>query len=114
MRTFNKIAAQGDIMIVKVSELPDQDKLVEVAPEGDAIIVTHSETGHHHVMERDNVTMFECKDNELECFLQVHRHATLQHLRSYDTHEAIIFEPGVYKVHRQREYTPEGYRRVAD
>jgi hypothetical protein len=114
MKTFNKIAAQGDIMIIKVAELPNKDTLQEVSSKGSNIIVTHSETGHHHVMEREKVTMFECKDNELECFLEVHRKAELKHLRPHDTHESILFEPGVYKIRRQREYTPEGYRRVQD
>jgi hypothetical protein len=28
--------------------------------------------------------------------------------------ESIMFEPGVYEVRRQREYVPEGFRRVED
>lgn len=114
MRKFNRIAAQGDIMILKIDALPKDVELVEHVPEGQHLIVTHSETGHHHVMEREKVTMFENKNNELEVFLQVHRDATLDHLRPHDTHESIAFGPGTYKVIRQREYTPEGYRRVAD
>ena len=112
MKKFNRIAAQGDIMILKVAELPTN--VDEVESEGNHVIVTHSETGHHHVMEREAVTLFECKDNELEGFLVVHREAELKHLRPHDTHESIMFDPGVYKIRRQREYTPEGFRRVAD
>lgn len=114
MRRFNRIAAQGDIMIIKIAELPTDADLTEVQPEGQNLIVTHSETGHHHVMEREAATMFECKDKELEAFLVVHREAELKHLRPHDTHESIMFGPGTYKIRRQREYTPEGYRRVAD
>ena len=40
--------------------------------------------------------------------------AQLEHLREFDKHEPILFEPGVYHVRRQREYTPEGFRRVED
>jgi hypothetical protein len=58
--------------------------------------------------------MFECKDDALEAFLVVHRDAELKHLRPYDTHDSIKLTPGNYKVRRAREYTPEGYRRVAD
>lgn len=112
MKTFKTICAQGDILIRKIDALPDG--LQKHEPNGASIIVTHSETGHHHVMEADRVEMFVCKDNALECFLVVHRQATLEHLRPHDTHEAIQFEPGIYHVRRQREYSPEGWRRVAD
>ena len=114
MKRFNVSAAQGDILIIKIDEIPSYANLVEVKPEGENVIVTHSETGHHHVMDRKRVTMFENKNKELECFLVVHREATLDHLRSHDTHESILFSPGKYKIIRQREYTPEGYRRVSD
>jgi len=114
MRTFNKIAAQGDVMFIRVDKLPENRELVEAKTEGASLIVTHSETGHHHVMEASKVNMFECKDDELQSFLVVHNDAELRHLRDFDTHESILFTKGVYNVRRQREHTPEGFRRVAD
>ena len=115
MKTFNRIAAQGDVMIIKVDEIPANREMTEVPAEGDHVIITHSETGHHHVMERDAATLMQCKDNELECFLTVHRDATeLRHLRDHDTHEPISFKKGTYKVIRQREYTAEGFRKAQD
>ena len=53
-------------------------------------------------------------DNPLVSWLQVNRSTALDHLRPHDTHESIMFEPGIYEVRRQREYTPEGFRRVED
>ena len=38
----------------------------------------------------------------------------LEHLRSTDTHETLRLEPGIWEVRRQREYSPEGWRRAAD
>jgi len=38
----------------------------------------------------------------------------IEHHRLFDTHEAMEIKPGIYEIHRQREYTPEGYRRAAD
>lgn len=38
----------------------------------------------------------------------------IEQKRPYDTHAPIMFEPGIYEVRRQREYTPEGFRRVED
>ena len=32
----------------------------------------------------------------------------------FDTHEPIMLDDGIYRLRRQREYTPEGYRRVED
>ncbi len=113
MRTFRTHCAQGDIHITRVKTLPKG--VEEVPPSGDQVIVTHSETGHHHVMERKTTTMYRLPEEIYECFLVVDEPgATLEHLRPHDTHEAIRFEPGTYRVRRQREYTPEGFRRVED
>jgi hypothetical protein len=112
MRTFTNICAQGDIYIRRIESLPAN--AVAVAPENGKVIVTHSETGHHHVMEAENVTMFKLPDSIMDCLLVVKEPTTLEHLRHHDTHEPILFERGTYHVRRQREYTPEGFRRVED
>lgn len=113
MKTFTRICAQGDVLIRRVGAIPNVP-VNSVAPENGHLIITHSETGHHHVMEGDRVEMVTLADDALRSFLTVHETATLTHLRDHDTHEAIQFYPGVYEVRRQREYTPEGYRRAQD
>ena len=40
--------------------------------------------------------------------------ALLTHLRTFDTHETIGIPVGKFEIRRQREYTPEGWRRVED
>jgi hypothetical protein len=113
MKTFKNTCAQGDIYIRKIDALPKG--VVAVPRENGNLIVTHSETGHHHVMEAPEVTMHRLPDSIMDCFLVVGSGgAVLEHLRPHDTHETIRFEPGVYHVRRQREYTPEGWRRVED
>lgn len=112
MKTFEKVCAQGDILITRIDGLPAN--AVAVAPEGDKVIVTHSETGHHHVMDAGAVTMHRLPDSIMDCLLVVSEPTLLEHLRAHDTHEPILFAPGVYHVRRQREYTPEGFRRVED
>lgn len=113
MKKFNTVCAQGDIIARKVAALPAD--LVRIAPEGGKLIVAHSETGHHHVMDGGVVEMFRPKENfDWDAWLVVTEPTTLDHLREFDTHESILFEPGVYHVRRQREYTPEGLRRVED
>lgn len=117
MKTFNKVCAQGDVLIRRVKAIPLG--VVAVPPVDGAVIVTHSETGHHHVMvlDRDDdpaVEMFSSTDNPLLAWIKVNRPTSLDHKRPHDTHESILFEPGIYEVRRQREYTPEGWRQVAD
>lgn len=112
MRTFTNYCAQGDVYISRIDALPKGAE--KVAPENGRVIVTHSESGHHHVMDAGAVTMYRLPDSIMDCLLVVERPAELRHLREHDTHEPILFEPGVYHVRRQREYTPEGFRRVED
>jgi len=112
MKTFKNVCAQGDIYIRRVDSIPTNAVLVK--SENGQCIVTHSETGHHHVMEAADVKMYTLPNSILDCFLDVMNPTKLEHLRSYDTHEPILFEKGTYHVRRQREHSPEGWRRVAD
>ena len=112
MKTFNKVCAQGDIYITRIKALPAG--VVPVPAEDGRVIVTHSETGHHHVMLAERTKAFKLPDSIMDIFLTVEKGDTLQHLRPHDTHEAIKFGPGIYHVRRQREYVPEGFRRVED
>lgn len=120
MRTFTTSAAQGDVHFTRRAALPAN--LTPINPTNGRIVVTHSETGHDHVMVLDRLTadappavvMYQDTDNPLVAWLEVNRPTALEHLRPHDTHEPILFAPGVYEVRRQREYTPEGFRRVED
>lgn len=112
MRTFKNTCAQGDIYIRRVEEIPAEAELV--SPEQGRVVVTHSETGHDHVMESAAAEMFRIPGDVWKAYLKVYEKTPLRHLRTYDTHEPIMFEPGNYIVHRQREYTPEGLRQVQD
>ena len=116
MRTFKNMAAQGDFLIIRVSEIPDN--VEPMAPENGVFVVAHSETGHNHVMDRTHVEAFKTpgsKDVDLyEMFLNVKEPTEINHLRSFDTHETLLVPPGQYKIRRQREYTAEGFRKAAD
>ena len=112
MRTFKTVCAQGDIYIRKIDKLPAG--VIPVAAENGHVIVAHSETGHNHVMLAERTKMYRLPDSIMDIFLAVEEGDTLEHLRPHDTHEAIAFGPGIYHVRRQREYVPEGFRRVED
>lgn len=117
MKTFEKCAAQGDVLFVKVDALPNG--LTEQKPnECGEIVITHSETGHDHVMVLDRapepaVQMFN-GDNPLLSWIKVNRPTSLDHKRDHHTHESILFQPGMYEVRRQQEQRPEGWKQVQD
>lgn len=112
MKTFTNMAAQGDFVILRIKALPKDAVAVEATT---PIIVAHSETGHNHVMERTHVTEYQLKQPDIyTMFLQVDEPTEIVHHRSFDTHEPLLVPPGLYKIARQREHTPEGWRRSAD
>lgn len=118
MKTFKKMAAQGDFVIFRVKSIPSN--ATEIAPEKNKIVVAHSETGHDHVMLADRVTAYVVPQtgtedrNLFEMFLKVEAPTPIEHLRSYHTHEPILVEPGLYTIRRQREYVAEGFRKAQD
>lgn len=113
MKTFDIFAAQGDFFITRIDRLPDG--LEEVSPEHGEHVIAHSETGHHHVMGALHVRMFRDPSNAFVSYLDVETPSPITHKRAHDTHEPIIPKTGgVYRINRQREYTPEGWRRAAD
>src|SRR6185312_11928771 len=108
MKTFEKIAAQGDMMLIRIEKLPADVQPVKA--DNGRFTLAHSETGHDHVvMERTGVRFFKAMD-ELKAmlagkpaaFLVVEGDdAELTHLRGFDTHETIVIPAGTYEVRRQ-------------
>lgn len=117
MKTFKNQAAQGDLLIRRIDNLPEGCK--QITSEKGFFVVAHSESGHNHVIEhKPNVSLY-TTDDPMISYLQVIEandatEAIIEHLRSFDTHESILINPGIYEIRRQREYTPKGWRRVED
>lgn len=113
MKTFETHAAQGDIFIRRVAAIPKNAKPAK--PDGGKWIIAHSETGHHHVIDRPKAEVYEAVDDHFVAWIRMLKDGELRHERSFDTHESLKLEAGaIYEVRRQREYTPEGFRRAAD
>jgi len=114
MNTFKNQAAQGDILIRRIDGVP-AGAIKQEASEG-VYVVAHSETGHHHVVDAEGVEYYQDAQNELVAYLVVQSAISkaIRHMRSYHTHAPITVSPGTYEIRRQREYTPAGWRRVAD
>lgn len=108
-RSSKGFVFQGDIALTRVEALPEDAK-----PQKGSV-VAHSETQHHHVAERARV--FTVPDGETLYLKALGKSVDVVHKRDYDTHETLRLEtePGdVFKIRRQREYTPAGWRRVED
>ena len=113
MKTIKNIAAQGDVFIRRIKELPNG--LVEAKSTDGKYVVGHSETGHFHIVKERSAQHLIDKTNEFISYLKVDNDgAVLEHESSFDTHEAINLPAGVYKITNQREYTPEGFRKAQD
>jgi len=119
MKEIKKSGAQGDVIFRRVKALPNG--VVEKKIEGE-IIVAHSETGHHHVAESPGEVAFFSTKDPLVSYLRVKgEYADIVHHRPWDTHETLrLLSDGtgegetIWEIGRQREWTPEGYRIVAD
>ena len=120
MKTATNRIAQGDVLFRRVPAIPAEAKAVK---RRGPIVVAHSETGHNHVIEDLSVEQFDVPGNPLVCYLQLTDGCQdvggvdVKHLRTWDTHEAVRLlgnSGDIWEVRRQREWSPEGWRRVAD
>jgi len=106
--------AQGDILIIPISTIPASAKPADIIDGG--YIVAHSETGHHHVIDRARAEVFEAADDAFVAYVRtLGDGADITHKRDFHTHETIALEPNkLYEIRRQREYVAEGFRKVQD
>lgn len=110
---------QGDVLIELINEIPA--KAVQ-QKKSRRIILAHGEvTGHHHVLEtRDPADWW--KEGEIpvtnekpstlagELFVSLPHGGAVKH----QEHSKIELPKGNYRITRQREYSPERIRNVAD
>lgn len=110
---------QGDIFLKQVNYLPNLEKEPICSAENNdlnkelgshEIVLAYGEvTGHKHAIKDKNASLFrEQQGNKI--FLLVRKEVELNH----EEHSTIILPIGNYEVVRQREYTPNEIRRVAD
>lgn len=112
MKEFKNCAAQGDMMLRRIDKLPENVTKVE----GNEYVLAHSETGHNHVVKaQPGVTFYSNDNNPMVAYLVVdNTECFVEHQRGFDTHETIKIGGGVFEIRRQREYTPEGWRKAQD
>lgn len=106
--------AQGDILIIPIAAIPAGAKPAQA--DGGIYVVAHSETGHHHVIEKSRAEVFEAADDAFIAYVRtLGSGAEIIHKRDFHTHETIGLAPNQsYEIRRQREWIPEGFRRAQD
>lgn len=109
--SFKICAAQGEITIVRIGDVPNQPKPPAGKPlplERGRLIIGHSETQHDHVLAHDrgaSVTVLDSAPEGMRILRAILREPnSLQHLRAYDTHETIELPAGEYEFRIAREF----------
>lgn len=93
---------QGDLLIQRVN---NAGRSQYAQPIADGIIERGEATGHAHRLE-----LGEAWNDRGNTFITSTGAAQLVH----EEHDTIVLPEGSYRVLRQREFTPEGERRVHD
>src|SRR5215472_15454203 len=97
----NRMYRQGDLLFTAIDQFPEGLTL-----QPDTVIVRGEATGHAHRLQEGQVL----QDAHGRLFLEVPTATQVVH----QEHHPIHLEPGLYRVIRQREYTPEAIRTVMD
>lgn len=111
---MSKPIRQGDVVLYKIDDMKPEEIQGKTVPHGGQIILAHGEvTGHAHrinVKDHKSNILWELNDNKDMKILQLSKPATLTH----EEHHNIQLPPGTYRVFQKKEYTPTGWRTVAD
>jgi hypothetical protein len=101
---------QGDVLIVPIGKLPAGLKPVE-REHGRLVLAYGEVTGHAHAIRDKRAALF--RDPELAAvFMHVSGDGPVA--LDHQEHDTIHIPPGDYQIIRQREYTPDAIRNVAD
>lgn len=129
MFSSGKPIAQGEVLIwmkkyapKEIIEAVGSLNLTEMRLENGLLILGHSETGHHHVLEavkpRTKISsaaqalIDQANDTFIE--LKLFESCKLVHMREQDNHKAYVLPPGDYICKIREEQSPQGWRKVAD
>jgi hypothetical protein len=113
MIQITREAAQGDVYVRRVDNIPASAKRVEAV--GGRLIVAHSETGHHHSLQATpGAEQWADPARPGVCYLRLEAPLALEHQRDWAQHAPLMLGAGSWQIIRQREMTPEGWRQVQD
>ena len=115
MRT--PIGNQGEIRIDKVTEFADTETKPFTEKNAKGFIISHSESGHHHILGGDVEVMERTTAPAGARILQaIVKEPTRLFQDAAAPHQPIALEPGLYEFRIKREFDPfsEQARQVAD
>ena len=103
------LVRQGDVLIEQVSNDPKRSPHKVVPRDGGRIVLANGEaTGHCHAIHEAGAEMVELESGERFVVSEVGIRIV------HEEHAPIELPPGRYRIGRQREYSPEEIRNVAD
>jgi hypothetical protein len=105
MKKTVKQARQGDVLILKVDEIPTLKETKQVR------LANGEVTGHHHTIFNGAVGYADA-ETDLAEFVEVKDSSGVELV--HQEHSTITLPPGKYRSVIQSEYTPEAIKRVAD
>lgn len=99
-----QIIRHGEVILKPIGKIPSKAKLVE---NKESLIVAHSETGHHHILETKvkDKTLKLFKTDLGEMYLEVEDMAELWHQKTgSDIHTPHKIAPSAYKIVIKKEF----------
>lgn len=109
MKTYR----QGDLFIRRVGAIPKDAK--QMKRESGRVVLAHGEaTGHVHGISSPHCRQYAVADEFTKLghsWIEVKGKGAVLH---HEEHSPIQLPPGIFRVIRQRTYTPERLIRVAD
>ena len=111
------IVRHGEVLLKKIDSLPNEVKLES---EESKVIVAHSETGHHHILEvaeKPTITKIKVFGWNGETYIEIKSDAKLWHQKTgKDVHAPHIITHGIYKViiKKHFDYFKKSLEKVRD
>jgi len=109
----HEFGRHGEVILKKVKSIPKGAKLIE---EGQKIIVGHSESGHHHVLEAEHGVTIKMYEIDGKTYLDLPSKVDLVHQKSAESHGTQTFAPGIYirEIRQSYSYGERIMRRTID
>lgn len=111
------VGQQGEVRIVKIDVLPENIEARKVAKSVAGYVISHSESGHHHVLTGGDVLERTSKVPEgMQIFYGILNQPEQFIQDAHNPHGGYDLDPGIYEFRVSREFNPfeEQARRVAD
>ncbi|MDM9643849.1 hypothetical protein [Rhizobium sp. S163] len=111
------IGQQGEVRIIKIDSLPENITTQPAIRVGKGFVISHSESGHHHVVTGGDVIERTSNVPEgMQIFYAILSDPEEFVQDASNPHGGYDLDPGIYEFRVSREFDPfaEQARRVAD